>query len=301
MPVRMHSPVRRRSLLGAAFAALLVAPLTTAPACAADGEGDATPERRMKAVPAKTLKLDPAAAYVDFFEGQESGELSVKVVARDEKGGNFLVANHTDKPVTIQIPDGLVGVPVQNQIGGFGQGGGLGQGGGFGQGGGGLGGGMQSFGGGAGGLGQGGLGQGGGLGAGGGGGFGAFSIPPETIARVPYTSVCLEYGKPEPHPRAKYEVRPLEDVVEDEVLRELIVLVGTGKLHQDAAQAAAWHLANKMTWAQLASLKRPVPGPSPDAPLFNGRTLFGAQRIVAEATRRAEQRREGRTAAAAAN
>lgn len=279
---------------------MLAAPLAFAPAGAVAADGDAAPDRdrKMKTVLAKSLELDPTAAFVDFFEGQASGELSVKVVARDEKGGNLLIANEGDAPITIQIPDGIVGVPVQNQIGFGGPGGGGGQG--FGQQGGQGGGGMQAFGGGGqgGGLGQ----QGGGgfgPGGGGGGGFGAFSIPPETIARLPYTSVCLEYGKAEPRPRAKYELHKLEDVVEDETLRELIILVGTGKLHPEAAQAAAWHLSDKMTWGQLASLKKGVAGPSPDVPLFDRRTLMGAQRIVAVSARRAELRREGRTAAAA--
>ncbi|NNJ26885.1 hypothetical protein [Alienimonas chondri] len=238
--------LRRRSLLGAGLAALLISPLS-APAADGDKPDD---KPRLKTVPVTALKLDTAAAYVDFFDGQESGDLSVRIIAKDEKGGNLVVANHGDEPVTVQIPDGIVGVHVQNQFGGGGFGGG-----------------------------------------------GAFSIPPQTAARIPYTSVCLEYGKPEPRPRMTYEVRKLEDVIENETLRELIILVGSGKLNEEAAQAAAWHLADDMSWVQLANLKRGVAG-GPDVPLFNARTLFGAQRIVAESVRRAELRREGRTAAA---
>ena len=296
MPIRMPMPVRRRSLLGAGLAVLFAAAPLLTPTAAVGAGGDARPEpaRKAKTVPVKTLELDAAAKYVDFFEAQEAGELGVKVVAKDEKGGNFLVANLADEPLTVRIPDGLVAVNVQNQIGGGFGGAGGGLGGGLGGGGLGGGGGQQAVGGGAGGQGGG---LGGGLGGDLGGGFGGgFSIPPDTIARVPYTSVCLEHGKPVPHPRSAYEVRKLEEVVEDETLRELIVLVGSGRLHPQAAQAAAWHLADDMSWSHLASLKRPVAGPGRDVPMFDRRVLFGAQRIVAESVRRAELRREGRVA-----
>src|SRR5690606_18055084 len=153
-----------------------------------------------------------------------------------------------DKPVTVKMPPGFVGVQVFKQIGlgGGGLGGGLDGGLGGGLGGGGLGGGGQALGGGAGGLGGGGYG-GGGLG-GGGGGF--FSSPPEAVERIPFKSVCLEYGKTEPMPSMPYEVRPMDEFTDKPELQALIVMVGTNKLDPDAAQAAAWHLSSGLSWAQ---------------------------------------------------
>ncbi|HEX6987545.1 MAG TPA: hypothetical protein VF170_19355, partial [Planctomycetaceae bacterium] len=198
--------------------------------------GDAAAGEKRKPVVTK-LTVDPSAREVELFEAIEEEELAVRMIPKDSKGGNLLIENKTDQPLTVKMPPGFVGVQVFKQIGG-----GLGGGGG------------QQVGGGAGGLGGGGLG-GGGLGGGGAGGGGFFSIPAETVARVPYTSVCLEHGKPEPSSRMTYEIRPVEEVTDDETLQALIALVGSGKIDADVAQAAAWHLTDGMSWAQLAALK----------------------------------------------
>ena len=42
---------------------------------------------------------------------------------------------------------------------------------------------------------------------------------------------------------------------DDPKVQELCKLVGTGEVSQRAAQAAAWHLANHMTWEQLIDKK----------------------------------------------
>ncbi|MEM9703258.1 MAG: hypothetical protein AAF907_12515, partial [Planctomycetota bacterium] len=105
----MPVPLRRRSVLGAGLAALLLCPLNVTAADDAEEKAErAKPEREMRAVLAKALKLDTEAKFVDFYEGQEDGTFSVKVVAKDEKGGQLLIANEGDEPITIQIPDGIV-------------------------------------------------------------------------------------------------------------------------------------------------------------------------------------------------
>lgn len=226
---------------------------------------------------------DPEAPRIGLFEGIEQEVLSVKVIAKDATGGNVLIENNTDQPITVELPEAIVGVQVLLQApGGFGGGGVGGGGSGDDDGGGGQ---NQQVGGGFGGSGGGFGGGGGGFGGGGGGGF--FSIPAERVVRLPYNSVCLEHGKADPHPRVEYKLIPVEEYTDNAQLQEMIKLIGTGKLDQQSAQAAAWHLANEMTWEQLAAKKYDRIG-APDASYFAPTHLYAAQAIVAESKRRAE-------------
>lgn len=239
--------------------------------------------------------LDPDAERVELFDAINDGNLEALVIPKDETGGNVLIENKSDKTLTVQLPDSFVAVHVLKQIGGIG-GGGLGGGGlgGGGLGGGGLGGGGggQPAGGGfgGGGLGGGGLG-GGGLGGGGLGGGAAFSIPPERVVRVPYVSVCLKHGLPEPSPKATYRLMPTEEYTQDPALQEVIRMVGTGRLEQQSAQAAAWHLTDQMSWQQLAAKAVKRTGFAP-TPYFSRASLYRAQNIVAQAAARARERQQ---------
>jgi hypothetical protein len=125
------------------------------------------------------------------------------VIPQSQFGGKVLITNTTNTPVSVKVPEAVVGVQVFPQalgggMGGLGggmggMGGGMGGMGGMGGGqmmGGGMGGGM------AGGMGGGGM---GGLGGGAAGGAGFFSIPAERTVSVPMTSVCLEHGKANPN------------------------------------------------------------------------------------------------------
>src|SRR5262249_42641017 len=97
-------------------------------------------------IPAKMARTNSESTSVGLVAAMESGEIEVKYIPRDARGGNVLVLNKTKKPLTIQLPAAFAGVPVLAQRGGRGPGGvggvgGLqGVGGGFG--GGGLGGGL---------------------------------------------------------------------------------------------------------------------------------------------------------------
>jgi hypothetical protein len=235
----------------------------------------------------KKLTVDPNAPKIGLFEGMDEGAIDVKMIAKNAEGGNLLVENKTKDPITVELPPGFVGVPVMAQFGGGGLGGGGLGGGGLG-GGGGFGGGQQAVGGG--GLGGGGGGLGGGLGGGGGGG-GFFSIPPEKTVLVPYGSVCLEHGKADPHPRSEYKLVRMEDFTEDATLQELIKLVGTGRIAPEIAQPAAWHIANKMSWQELAALKYDRVG-APDTPQYSSAQLFKAQELVSLAVGKAKEREE---------
>ncbi len=249
--------------------------------------------------PITKLQFDPDAEKVDFFDGVKDKKFSVQIIPKNAMGGSVLIENLTKKPLTVKLPDAVVGVQVLQQFGAGGGGAG-----GFGGGCGGMGGGMGGMGGGMGGGGQmmgggmmggmgggmmGGMGGGmGGMGGMGGGGF--FSIPPEKIVKVPYTSVCLEHGKVEPHPRHTYRFFPVEDCVEDPAVQELIRIVATGKVNKQAAQAAAWHLANKMSWQELAAKHVDLLAGGGRLPYFSRAELVGAQNLVSISVARAKER-----------
>ena len=288
--------IRRRSLLGAGLCLFAGGPLAR---LAAAGEAAKKAERwrpKTRPVPVRGLKFDASARGVNLLEAIDAGELNSRVVMKDQFGGSVLLHNATDEPLTVLIPDGLAAVHVQPQ-GGMMGGGGMGGMGGGGMGGGGMGGGGGQAGGGGMGGGMGGGGMGGGGMGGMGGGGGAFSIPPDVVAKADLHTVCLEYGKPTPNPRMHYELRTPESFRDDPALAELMALVGTGKLNKQAAQVAAWHLADGMTLRELAALRGPAPGPLAAPPLFSRQHLAGGQQIVAEVRRRVEDRKQGRVAA----
>ena len=54
----------------------------------------------------------------------------------------------------------------------------------------------------------------------------------------------------------KYIIVPLEQFNADPKVTELCRLLGEGKVKQNIAQAAAWNMANGMTWDSLAKKNR---------------------------------------------
>lgn len=260
----------RRKLLG--IASISLASLTLV--CVIDSPASAKPKKGKRTI--TTLSLDPSAEKVSLFDGMDAGTLDVKMIAKDSLGGNLLIENKTDQPLTVEMPDAIVGVQVLKQIGGGGY----------------SGGGGGSFGGGGGGQSVGG-GGGGGFGGGGAGGGGFFSIPPETVARVPYNSVCLEHGKAEPNSRMTYQVIPVEQFSNDERLMPLLKIVANGKVSPQAAQAAAWHMTNEMSWNDLASKSRTDLRTLHSEPYFNAQTLNEAKSIVARAMTEARNEATG--------
>jgi hypothetical protein len=204
----------------------------------------ALPVVALGASPSKKAAAPPADA-VDLFAAMESGDIEVKVIPKDSKGGNITVKNNTDKPLTIKMPAAFAGVPVLAQLcpgGGFGGcPGGVG-------GGGGGGGGNQGFGGG--GM-MGGMGGGGMMGGMGGMG-GMFNVAPEKVAKIKFGAVCLDHGKEDPSPHVEYKLVPIDSYAKDPAITEVIKLMVRGKLDQHSAQAAAWHLQNGLTWEEMS-------------------------------------------------
>lgn len=188
--------------------------------------------------PLKPGQFNPANDTVELFYAMKAGQVEVKVLHKNEASGKLLFTNKTDKPLNVKLPETFATVHVLAQLGG----GGIGSTGGIG---GGLG---QSTGG---GMGGGGGGMGGGGAAGGGGGM--FNVAPERIGELPFTSVCLEHGKPNPRASMKYELRPLSSVAGSEEVGELIKMLNRGTISQRVAQVLAWHLNNEMSFEQLAA------------------------------------------------
>ena len=87
----------------------LVALFVACSAHAADPAAPAKPATAVKSV------AKPAATTVELFAGMESGDLEVKVFAKDATGGNITIKNKTDKPLTIKMPEAFAGVPLMFQ------------------------------------------------------------------------------------------------------------------------------------------------------------------------------------------
>lgn len=242
------------------------------------------------------LTLDPKAPVVDLFEGEAQSQFEIRLVAQDAHDGKIFITNKTDKPLTVSLPKGLVGVQILPQAlqGGFNQigngfangmfGGPNGQ---NGQ----NGGGAQTVGGNAGAAGQNGF-PNQGAGFPGGGQFpGAgpfFSIPPEKTVQLAFNSVCLNYGLREPHAGMKYKLAKAEAVTSDPALLQLLEDYSP-RTNRDVQQAAAWHLANGLTWEQIARLAdEKVPG-NPVL-MFSPQTVQAAKALVEKAEKAAADR-----------
>lgn len=239
--------------------------------------------------PIKKLKHDPSIPPVELFEAMEQGVIETTVIAKDSHAANLFVTNKSNAPVSIQFPGAVVATQVLKQI--FGQRGGNT---GFGQQPGGNSGGMgaaQPVGGGM----QGGgnqnqagnngfLGNGNGLGNnnGVGNGNGFFSVPPQKTVQVSLTTVCLAHGKPDPRQRMRYQLVKLEDFSSDPVLHETLKLFASGATETATAQAAVWHLTDKMSWNDLKAKQIERIGLEP-VPYFNEKHIEAAQKLVEQA------------------
>lgn len=245
--------------------------------------------------PIKKPAFDASAPSVDLFDGIEHDQLEARLVPKSSLAGAVFIQNKTGQPLTVKLPRAVAAVQVLKQ--GFGTGGTGGRGGGN-PAGGGPGGQGQAVGGGfGGGAGGGGLGggagggQAGGVGGGFGGGF--FTIPSHATVQVPLTSVCLEHGKAEPQPKMTYKLVPLETFTSDLALQELLIAVGSGRLEPGVAQAAAWRVANNMSWDHLSAKLIERLGGVDDEPYFSPAQITAAQELVAAARSQAAERKKG--------
>jgi hypothetical protein len=79
----------------------------------------------------------------------------------------------------------------------------------------------------------------------------------------------------------------LESQSKDPKLAVVLEALGRGEIPQKVAQAAAWHLANGLTWERLAAEKIDHAGGDPDEPVFAAWELQAAFRVVEVATQQA--------------
>ena len=213
-------------------------------------------------------KFNPDHETVDVFTAIEDGLLEAKLIPRDSRQCNLLIKNVSDKPVNVAVPDVFAGVPVlaqfnnpqfnNNQLGRNMLNGGapqrLGVGNPFGN----------PFG------------NGGNANAmnnnrpllnlpgfnrrDGGAVFAPFNVAPEKVARLTVPSVCLEHGKKEPRSSMAYTIKPIDAATEKAETHEICRMLGRGEIDQRVAQAAAWHLANDLSWDALAAKRIRVLG-----------------------------------------
>jgi hypothetical protein len=221
---------------------------------------------RLRAAEQSSPNAAPPAS-IDLFAGIKTGDLQVKYIPKNSEEATLQIQNNTHQPISVKLPDSFVGVPVLAQNAG-----GLG---------GGNGGGTrrssssnsqnQS--------------SGGGLGGGGGGGLGGggFNLAPEATGKLKVTTVCLEHGKEEPNPHIPYEIHSVDSFTTDGRVKEVLMLLGSGNLDQRAAQAAAWHFTDGMSWSELAAKKSHHLGGRPDEPYFTQAELQAAMQIATQA------------------
>jgi hypothetical protein len=272
----------RRLLLGVAAGAVALAPVFLM--------GD----DRIKGV-REFSSHDPT---VDIFSGIETGALDVKLIPKDSTECRLLIKNKTDKPLNVSLPDVFAGTPVlaQRRPGLFDDFGGgnnsgsaaqqLGIGNPFGnnfqgnfQGGGNQFLNMPPWG----------NNRGPGMGRGLGPGLGPFNVAPEKVAQLKLQSVCLDPGKPNPRPQMAYQIKPIDGATDKPEVHMVCRMLGYGRLSQRAAQAAAWHLNNGMSWKQLAAMRHRSAIAGISKPVFTRRQLAEGKKAAERAVELAKK------------
>src|SRR5258708_28569231 len=235
--------------------------------------------------PIKKLSHDPNVPAVELFDAIEEGSVETTVIAKSANEASLFVTNKSDAAVSILVPKALVAVQVLKQF--FPQGGrNAGPGAGFPVGNAGNAGMSQPIGG---GPQNGNLGnqQGQGLNAIGNGngvgnnpGKGIFSVPPQKTVQVPLKTLCLAHGRPEPRSRMKYQLVKLEDYTNDPALQEALKLYAAGEADVQTAQAAVWHLTDKMSWEDLRAKQIDRLGGVESLSYFSQKEVDGAETLI---------------------
>jgi hypothetical protein len=123
----------------------------------------------------------------------------------------------------------------------------------------------------------------GGMGGGGMGGMGMggmMRVEPDRPRKFAVATLCLEHGKPDPNPRMKYKVVRLSEVNSNPEIAELCKALAKGQVPQNTAQAAAWHIANGLSWEELASKPRKICDYTGVEMYFSGLEIQNALRVT---------------------
>jgi hypothetical protein len=107
-----------------------------------------------------------------------------------------------------------------------------------------------------------------------------FRVAPNKHRKLTVPCVCLEYGKPDPTPRMNYQLVPLAQVNDSPAIEELCAQLGRKQVTQSVAQAAAWKLANGLSWEQLANINRVESQFTGNERFFNHAQLQHAAKLV---------------------
>jgi hypothetical protein len=134
-------------------------------------------------------------------------------------------------------------------------------------------------------------------GQGNGPGNGIFSVPPQKTVQVPLRTLCLAHGRPEPRSRMKYQLVKLEDYTNDPALQETLKLYAAGEADLQTAQAAIWHLTDKMSWNELREKQIDRLGGVEPLSYFSQKDVDGAEALIVKVRQSANgQRRRAETA-----
>jgi hypothetical protein len=101
-----------------------------------------------------------------------------------------------------------------------------------------------------------------------------------------FATVCLEHGKPEPSARMPYRMIALDTWSDEPRLAFVMECLASGVITQKVAQAAAWHIANGLSWERLAAETIDHIGGVPDEPFFAAAELEAARQVVQVAAQR---------------
>jgi len=234
-------------------------------------------------------KYNPEDETVGLFSAIERGQLEVRLIPKDSTQCRVLIANKSDRPLNVALPEAFAGVPVLAQFDPFANFGNnnrnnnnnssqmLGVGNQFGN-------------------------QGNQFGNQGNNfgpfnmnrqqnNFAPFNIAPEKVAQLKLPAVCLEHGKPNPRPAKPYRIAPIAEATDKPEVASLCGMLGRGEISQRAAQAAAWHLNNDMSWEQLRAKRAQIVFGQLRAPFFTRRELAEGEQAAARAGELAKQRR----------
>jgi len=170
----------------------------------------------------------------ELFKAAESAVIETRFIPQNDKVGNIIIVNKTDRPLTIKLPSTFGAVPILAQIGQFGQAAQPVNNAGFGSGG--IGAAPQRLG-------------------------GAIQNPnpnnpfaqinPRGKKVIKVTMVCLDYGAPTPTPLMPYQIVSLNEVTNDNTVSSALTQLSNGNISQALAQAVAWHISSGLTWTDL--------------------------------------------------